>query len=57
MANINSSFLEEEIKRFKEISFSGSSIKLVQAAGGNTSIKSNNSMLIKASGSGKTIFG
>ena len=51
MANINSSFLEEEIKRFKEISFEiGSSIKLVQAAGGNTSIKSNNSMLIKASG-------
>ena len=50
MANINS-FIEEDIKRFKEISFKiGSNIKLVQAAGGNTSIKSNNSMLIKASG-------
>ena len=50
MVKINSS-IEEELQKFKEISFKlGSNKNLVQAAGGNTSMKSNDSMLIKASG-------
>ena len=50
MVNINSS-IEEELQKFKEISFKlGSNKNLVQAAGGNTSIKINDSMYIKASG-------
>ena len=47
----NSSFTESEISKFKEVSHKlGKNPSLVQAAGGNTSIKSNKSMLIKASG-------
>ena len=39
------------LKSFKDISFKlGSNSHLVQAAGGNTSIKSDGRMLIKASG-------
>ena len=50
MVNINSS-IEEELNKFKEISFKlGSNKNLVQAAGGNTSIKIDDSMYIKASG-------
>ena len=51
MVNTNSSFTQEELKSFKDISFKlGSNSHLVQAAGGNTSIKSEGRMLIKASG-------
>ena len=51
MVNTNSSFPQEELKSFKDISFKlGSNSHLVQAAGGNTSIKSDGRMLIKASG-------
>lgn len=47
----NNSFTEQEISKFKEISYKlGKTPSLVQAAGGNTSIKSDQSMLIKASG-------
>lgn len=47
----NNNFNNQEILDFKNISFQlGSNLSLVQAAGGNTSMKSNNSMLIKASG-------
>ena len=47
----NSSFTESEISKFKEVSYKlGKNPSLVQAAGGNTSIKSDESMLIKASG-------
>lgn len=47
----NSSFTELEISKFKEVSHKlGKNPSLVQAAGGNTSIKSDESMLIKASG-------
>lgn len=47
----NSNFSISEIQSFKEISYQlGKDPSLVQAAGGNTSIKSENSMLIKASG-------
>ena len=47
----NSSFTESEISKFKEVSYKlGKNPSLVQAAGGNTSIKSDKSMLIKASG-------
>ncbi len=50
MVNINSS-IEEDLKKFKETSFKlGMNKNLVQAAGGNTSIKIDNSMFIKASG-------
>ena len=50
MENTNSS-IEEDLKKFKEVSFKlGSDKNLVQAAGGNTSMKINNSMFIKASG-------
>tara|TARA_B100000902_G_C27273815_1_gene897763 strand:- start:180 stop:1205 length:1026 start_codon:yes stop_codon:yes gene_type:complete len=50
MVNIKSS-VEEELKNFKEISYKlGSNKNLVQAAGGNTSIKLDDSMFIKASG-------
>lgn len=50
MENTNSS-IEEDLKKFKEISHNlGSNKYLVQAAGGNTSMKTNNSMFIKASG-------
>ena len=52
----NSSFTESEISKFKEVSYKlGKNPSLVQAAGGNTSIKSDKSMLIKASS--KTVFG
>ena len=38
MVNTNSSFPQEELKSFKDISFKlGSNSHLVQAAGGNTS--------------------
>ena len=51
MVNTNFSFPQEELKSFKDISFKlGSNSHLVQAAGGNTSIKSDGKMLIKASG-------
>ena len=51
MVNTNPSFPQEELKSFKDISFKlGSNSHLVQAAGGNTSIKSDGRMLIKASG-------
>ena len=51
MVNTNPSFSQEEFKSFKDISFKlGSNSHLVQAAGGNTSIKSDGRMLIKASG-------
>ena len=51
MVNTNPSFSQEELKSFKDISFKlGSNSHLVQAAGGNTSIKSDGRMLIKASG-------
>ncbi len=51
MVNTNLSFSQEELKSFKDISFKlGSNSHLVQAAGGNTSIKSEGRMLIKASG-------
>ena len=47
----NNSFTESEISKFKEVSYKlGKNPSLVQAAGGNTSIKSDESMLIKASG-------
>lgn len=47
----NNNFDNQEILDFKNISYKlGSNLSLVQAAGGNTSMKSNNSMLIKASG-------
>ena len=47
----NSSFTDLEISKFKEVSYKlGKNPSLVQAAGGNTSIKSDKSMLIKASG-------
>ena len=51
MVNTNPSFSQEELKSFKDISFKlGSNSHLVQAAGGNTSIKCDGRMLIKASG-------
>ena len=51
MVNTNPSFSQEELKSFKDISFKlGSNSHLVQAAGGNTSVKSDGRMLIKASG-------
>ena len=51
MVNTNPSFSQEDLKSFKDISFKlGSNSHLVQAAGGNTSIKSDGRMLIKASG-------
>ena len=51
MVNTNPSFSREELKSFKDISFKlGSNSHLVQAAGGNTSVKSDGRMLIKASG-------
>ncbi len=47
----NNNFSQQEILDFKNISQKlGSNSSLVQAAGGNTSIKSSESMLIKASG-------
>ena len=47
----NNNFSQQEILDFKNISQKlGSNPSLVQAAGGNTSIKSSKSMLIKASG-------
>jgi rhamnose utilization protein RhaD (predicted bifunctional aldolase and dehydrogenase) len=47
----NNNFNHQEILDFKNISYQlGSNLSLVQAAGGNTSMKSNDSMLIKASG-------
>ena len=47
----NNNFSQQEILDFKNISQKlGSNSSLVQAAGGNTSMKSSNSMLIKASG-------
>ena len=47
----NNNFDHQEILDFKNISYQlGSNFSLVQAAGGNTSMKSNDSMLIKASG-------
>ena len=47
----NNNFQIKELKSFKKISYAlGQNSQLVQAAGGNTSIKSKNSMLIKASG-------
>ena len=47
----NNNFNHQEILDFKNISYKlGSDLSLVQAAGGNTSMKSNDSMLIKASG-------
>ena len=49
MVNISPSFPQEELNSFKDISFKlGSNSHLVQAAGGNTSIKSDGRMLIKA---------
>ena len=47
----SNNFNKQEIIDFKNISFQlGSNLSLVQAAGGNTSMKSDDSMLIKASG-------
>ena len=47
----NNSFDIKELNNFKKISYElGKNNQLVQAAGGNTSIKSENSILIKASG-------
>jgi len=47
----NNNFSQQEVLDFKNISQKlGSNSSLVQAAGGNTSIKSSKSMLIKASG-------
>ena len=47
----SNNFSSSEINSFKEISYQlGKDPSLVQAAGGNTSIKSDKSMLIKASG-------
>ncbi len=49
MANNNFEF--KELIDFKNTSYYlGNNFQLVQAAGGNTSIKSENTMLIKASG-------
>lgn len=50
MENINSQ-ISENLKKFREVSLElGLNKNLVQAAGGNTSMKINNSMFIKASG-------
>ena len=50
MVNTNPSFSQEDLKSFKDISFKlGSNSHLVQAAGGNTSIKSDGRMLIGTS--------
>ena len=47
----SNNFSQQEILDFKNISQKlGSNSSLVQAAGGNTSMKSSGSMLIKASG-------
>ena len=47
----SNNFSQQEILNFKNISQKlGSNSSLVQAAGGNTSMKSSGSMLIKASG-------
>ena len=51
MANTNPTDKELNQKLFKEISYKlGSNKNLVQAAGGNTSMKIGDSMIIKASG-------
>ena len=47
----NNNFDTKELNNFKKISYElGKNNQLVQGAGGNTSIKSGSSILIKASG-------